>query len=231
MTKRIENEDWSEARLRNINLSRAKGVELNLDHADLSGHIGGLKVNGIEIAPLIHAEQERRHPERKKLFATEPDGFPEALSVLEEQLDQTWQRARKLTEEQRNQRVDEEWSTVETIRHLVFVIDGWISGTVLGQKDTHHPIGLPPTFMPAKPPGTAIDPDVRPTFEEALEIWRGRFDVLRGVVEGVTPEELERPIPQPHAKTVLGALWIVLDEIWAHNQFMNRDLAVIENGS
>ncbi len=229
MTKRIENEDWSEARLRNINLSRAKGVEINLDHADLSGYIGGLKVNGIEIAPLIHAEQERRHPERKKLFPTEPEAFPDALAILEEQLERTWERARKLTEVQRNQRVDEEWSTVETVRHLIFVVDGWISGTVLGRKNPHHPIGLPPTFMTAKPEGTAIDPDARPAFEEALDVWRGRLDVLRGVVAGLTTEELARPIPQLHANTILGALWIVFDEVWAHNQFMNRDMGVLES--
>lgn len=57
MTKRIENEDWSGARLRNINLTGAKGAEMNLDHADLSGYIGGLKINGYEVGPLIHAEQ------------------------------------------------------------------------------------------------------------------------------------------------------------------------------
>jgi hypothetical protein len=41
--------------------------------------------------------------------------------------------------------VDGEWSFLETVRHLVFVIDGWISGRVLGHTQPFHRLGVAPS--------------------------------------------------------------------------------------
>lgn len=228
MTKRIENEDWSGVRFRNINFAGAKIVEGYFDGADLSGYIGDLKVNGIEVWPLIDAELTRRHPERAKLHPMDAAACGETFAMVRKQLDATWDRARKLTEEQRNQQVDEEWSVVETVRHLVMVVDGWLGKTIRGQDDPFYPIGLPASFMPRKPPGTSIDPDAKPTFEEALEVLCGRLDDLEAFIAAVTPQELARPVEHDHVTSVHEALWVIFDELWAHNQYVDRDLGVIE---
>ncbi len=239
MTKRFENEDWSGAVMRDMDLSNAKIVGALMTHASFSGEIGGLKINEIEVAPLIARELERRYPERKRLFATDLDGMIEAFDIVFGKLEQTWERARVLTEEQRNQRVDEEWSLVETIRHLTFAVDAWIGRALLGRDDPFDPIALPPTFLPATGPGMSCDPGARPSFEEALAVWNERVRMIREIVDGLTPEELERPIvtrgdgypPAGHETKVIGPLWIVIEESWWHNHFMNRDLDVIEAGS
>lgn len=240
MTKRFENEDWSGAVMRGMDLSNARIVGALMTNASFSGEIGGLKINEIDVAPLVARELERLYPERKELFSDQPDGMRKALAIVERRLAKTWERARGLTEEQLNTRVDEEWSTTESLRHLVFVIDAWINRAVLGSSDPFHPIALPPTFLPPTAPGMSCDPDAKPSFEEALAVWETRMQTLRDVVDGLTtPEDLLRPIvtsgdgypPAGHETQVVGPLWTVLEEIWWHNFFINRDLDVIEAGS
>ena len=70
--------DWSGRTFRNIDLSNVKMVDAQLSGADLSGAIDGMVVNGIEIAPLIAAEMDRRYPERRELFVRDPAGLQAA---------------------------------------------------------------------------------------------------------------------------------------------------------
>lgn len=236
MTKRFESEDWSGAVMRDIDLSNAKIVGALMTNASFSGEIGGLKINEIEVAPLIARELERRYPERKRLFAADPEGMKEAFDIVFGLLDETWERARRLSEEQRNRRVDEEWSVVETVRHLVFAIDAWIGRALLGRHDPFDPMALPPTFLPQSAPGMSCDPNASPSFEDALRVWKEREAMIREIVATLTPEELVRPIvtegdgypPPGHETQVIGPLWIVIEEMWWHNFFMNRDMDVIE---
>ena len=45
--------------------------------------------------------------------------------------------------EQLDESVDGEWSFLETLRHLVFATDRWITGPVLDDADPFHRLGLP----------------------------------------------------------------------------------------
>jgi hypothetical protein len=144
-------------------------------------------------------------------------------------LDATMKRASAFTADDQHRRVNDEWSTVESLRHVVLVVDVWLSRAVLGVDDPFHPMALPPHFMPSKLPGSSIDPDAKPTFDEACEVVRERLDAVRSYVDNLRPEELERPVNN-HAKTVGGALNVLFSELQAHNYFINRDLDVIEAG-
>ena len=231
--------DFSNRTTRNVDFANARIVNANMTNARFEGDIFGLKINGIEVAPLVNAELERRYPERKELFTTTPEGMRHAYDIVFGLLDATFERARGLTEAQRNERVDDEWSTVETIRHLVFAVDAWIQRAVLGKDDPFHPIGLPHSEMPQPMPGVSCDPDARPTFEEAVAVWKDRERIIREVLDGLTPEELDRKIvlsgegyPAAGLETqVIGPLWTILEESWWHNRYMNRDLDVIEGAT
>lgn len=107
---RFTGADLAGARFRNVNLAGVKMVDAVLVDADLSGLIDGLTVNGIEVAPLIAAEMERRYPERRRLFATDPDGLRAAWSEVETFWGETVERARALPEALLHRRVDEEWA-------------------------------------------------------------------------------------------------------------------------
>lgn len=116
---------------------------------------------------------------------------------------------------------------VESLRHLVLVIDLWLSKAILGHPDPFHAIGLPPSFMPSKLPGSSIDPEARPAFDEACQVLEGRVATLRTYVDALTQDELDRAI-EAHAGTVAGALGVLFDELAAHDLFINRDLDLIE---
>lgn len=151
----------------------------------------------------------------------------ESAASATERLEKTILRASSFAENERHRRVDDEWSTVESLRHLVFVVDVWLSKTIRGEQDPFHPIGLPPHFVPPKLPGSSIDPEAQPTFEEACEVLRARLAALRGYIDKLTPEELARPI-EGHARTVAGGLGVIFNELNAHDRFINRDLDHIE---
>jgi hypothetical protein len=143
-------------------------------------------------------------------------------------LDSTISRLDSFTEDERQQRVNDEWSAVESLRHLGFVIDLWLSKVILGERDPFDPIALPPTFMPPKLfPESSIDPDARPSSDETCEVLRGRMNGLHHYVDALTPEELARSI-EAHAGTVGGALNVILTELNAHDHFINRDLDQLE---
>jgi DinB superfamily len=141
-------------------------------------------------------------------------------------LEATMQRAAALADEDRHRQVNDEWSTVESLRHVVFVVDLWLSKVVLGEPDPFDPMGLPPTFMPARFPDSSIDPEARPSFDEVCQVLAGRLARLSTYVDGLTPEELDRPI-KAHAGTVAGALSVIFTELKAHTRFINRDLDLI----
>src|SRR5215471_11490462 len=68
-SKLFADEDLSDAVFRETDLSRARMYGVLLTGANLDGDITGLVVNGVEVAPLIEAELDRRHPERIALRA------------------------------------------------------------------------------------------------------------------------------------------------------------------
>ena len=154
------------------------------------------------------------------------DEARESVAVVTAGLEATMQRAAALADDDRHRRMNDEWSTVESLRHVVFVLDLWLSKVILGEQDPFDPMGLPPTFMPARFPDSSIDPDARPSFDEACRVLEGRLAGLGSYVDGLSPEELDRPV-KAHARTVGGALCVVFTELKAHTRFINRDLDLI----
>ena len=165
---RFEAVDLTGARFRDADLRDVKVADSFLAGANLSGYIAGLRINEVDVAPLVEAELDRRHPERALMRnITNADGMREAWTVLEERWAATVERARGLPEPALHERVDEEWSFVETLRHLVFATDAWVGRPILGETRPYHPMGLPPTGFD-DPSWMGIDLTVTPTFDEAL---------------------------------------------------------------
>src|SRR5438105_1309613 len=119
----IRESDLSGARLIGVNFSNVKITDAWLFNTDISGAIGGLKINGVEVEPLVEAELDRRHPERAKLRPTDVEGLRAAFAVVEDMWVPTIERARQLPQAKLHERVGGEYSFVETLRHLVFATD------------------------------------------------------------------------------------------------------------
>lgn len=199
--------------------------------ADISGYIGGLRVNGVEIAPLVAAELDRRFPDRIKLRAADPERLAEAWDMIEGIWHDAVERARRLPEAAWYERVDGEWSFVETLRHLVMATDRWLLSMVRGEAAPFHPWGLAPTDAGMEAPG---EPAPSPSLDSVLEVRRGRMGAVRETIDACTPEELGRICGPPrdgsgrtNEYTVLDCLHVILDEEWEHNRYATRDLEIL----
>lgn len=244
-SSRFERVDLSGAQFRTVDLSEAqfhavclkgavmRGVEL-VD-VDIHGEIENLTINGVDIGPLINTELNRRYPDRAKMRPADPAGFQEAWNVVERLWDGTLERARRLPPELLHESVGDEWSFIETLRHLVFATDSWIRRAILGDPSPWDALDLPWDEMPDTP-GVPRDRDIRPSLDEVLQLRRDRMSTVREVIEDLTDESLDshtEPVegpgwPPPQSFTVRECLLVVLNEEWEHRLFAERDLAALE---
>jgi len=97
---------------------RMRGVDL-VD-VEISGPLQNVVINGVDIAPLVDAELNRRMPERAKMRSDDADGFVAAWAILERLWEGTVARARTFPEAELHRGVDGEWSFIQTLRHLGF---------------------------------------------------------------------------------------------------------------
>lgn len=215
--------DLTDARFQNVNLTGARLREALLVNARFSGLIDGLVVNNVEVAPLIHAELARRYPERAKLIPADANGVREAWSVIEGLWQVTKARIATLPEPLLHERVDEEWSLLETLRHLIMVTDAWISGRVLGLTGHFASIGVLPSFI-TDPKPFGIDPAADPPADEVIAVREGRMAVVGDLIVDLTDRDLQRECGD---HTVLTCLWTLFEEEWAHNWYAQRDLDVL----
>ena len=210
-----------------------RGVELN--DVEIAGEIGNLKVNGVEVRPLVEAELDRRYPERVKLRPTDAAGFRQAWDVVERLWDGAVERARGLDPELLHESVDGEWSFIQTLRHLVLVTDGWIRRATLGDPSPWHPLGLPwddPDETRALPAGLTRDRDARPSLDEVLDLRRDRMATVRKLVDNLTDESLDaetEPVeapgwPESRSYRPRDLLLHVFHEEWEHWSYAERDL-------
>jgi hypothetical protein len=136
-------------------------------------------------------------------------------------------RAGALGDDAAHRRVADEWSYVETSRHLVFVVDLWIRHAVLGTSSPFLAEGLPPTFMPPDA-FVGVDPSVEVSLERALELRREAEGIVRTLLDDLDDEGLARPCGRAGEHTVGRCLKTVLNEVDLHRQFAARDLAALE---
>src|SRR5262245_2595680 len=107
--------DIRAARLHNM---RMRGVEFW--NVDISGELNNVVINGVDIGPLVEQELNRRTPDRAKMHPDDVAGFQEAWAILSRLWASTLERAGSLPETALHDRVDGEWSFIETLRHLNF---------------------------------------------------------------------------------------------------------------
>jgi hypothetical protein len=226
--------DLSGSRFRGIGLHGAVISGSELSDVEITGEVERFSINGVDVAPLVEAELDRRDPDRVKMRPTDAAGFREAWDLLEALWAGTVARARRLEPALLHESVEGEWSFIETLRHLVFATDSWVGRAILGDPSPWHPLGLPWDEMPDMP-GVPRNREVRPSLDEVLELRGDRWARVRAVLDRLTDESLTRetePVeapgwPPPRRFPVRECLLVVLNEEWNHRVFAERDLAVL----
>jgi uncharacterized protein YjbI with pentapeptide repeats len=238
---RFEDVSLTGARFRDVDLTGARfhlvdltGVMIRgawVVNVDISGEIENLRVNGVDVAPLVEAELDRRYPDRVKMRPADADGFREAWPILERLWQQTVDRARGMSPELLHERVEGEWSFIETQRHLVFATDAWVRRAILGDPSPWDPLDLPHDEMPDSP-GVPRDQAARPSLDEVLALRADRMATVRDVLADLTDEKLaamtepvtEPGYPAPESFAVRRCLLAILSEEWEHRLYAERDL-------
>lgn len=226
--RRFGQVNLSRTRVRGAFLVDTKVTDAWVHSLDVSGNIQSLVVNGVEVAGYVKAELERRHPELGYLDSKDVPGLQRAWSKVREIAATTLDAARRLPPELLDESVDGEYSYLQTLRHLVFATDRWVTGPVLGEIDQFHPLGYPYESAPDVE-RAPLDLDATPTLDEVLEVRAERAGFVDTLVRDATDESLARVVDSPNggATSVGDCIRVVMFEEWWHHRYADRDLAVL----
>ena len=227
---RIDGADLSEASLRNVNLEGAVIKEAYLVGATIEGDLTGVRINGLDFGQMYTREMLRLYPERRRLRASTPEGFRDALALIDEMRAETVGRAERMSEEQRQQRTpDGEWSVVENLRHLLFSESSWALRTAFGESDPFHPLGQPPDFAVEGAKAVGIRVGAEASFEDTVGALERQHARVRSRFDRLTQDELDAPCgdrgpgyPGAYGGTVAAALLVCLHHEWDHHKIIER---------
>jgi hypothetical protein len=236
---RFEEVDFSQSRFHNVYFKDTVIRGAWLQRVEIDAYVDEVTINGVDVGPLIEAELDRRDPDRGLVRPTDADGFRRAWDVILRRWDAAVQRARALPEDVLHERVDGEWSFIETLRHLVLASDAWVLRAVLGDPAPYHPLGLAHTEMPADTPAVPHNQDARPSLDEVLAVRAERTAIVARMLEELTDQRLEemtQPVlepgyPESKSFPVRRCLGAVVQEEWLHREYAERDLAALEGRS
>jgi hypothetical protein len=218
--------DLSGARFRDVNLTDVKISHAWLVNVDIDALVDKMVINGVDVTEYVN-ERDPWYPLRAMLRPPDPEGMRAAWAALEDVWAETVTRAKALPEDMLHQSVNDEWSFVQTLRHLVMAMDKWFTAPILGES--FHPIGLPNTGSLDFPwPG--LDYDLKPSVSEALAVHADRAERFRQYLESVTTTDFARPVDvlENGTNPIQECLYTVFEEEFWHNRYAVRDLAELE---
>jgi len=144
---RYFDEDLRGAEFRECDLTGARLIGVVMQDAVVDGFVTNLVVNGVEVTEYVEAELDRRHPVRVLIRSEDPADLREASRQLHAGWAATIERIRRTPGIERRS-VNDEWSAVQTMRHLVFVHDSWFRRCCLGSTELFTPMGIGPAVEP-----------------------------------------------------------------------------------
>jgi len=220
--------DLSRSHFRDVNFANTTMKNVWMINVDLDGIVDRLVVNGVDVTDYVNA-RDPWQPLRGMLRPTDRAGLLAAWTELERVWASLIERAGQLTDAQRRQSVDGEWSIMQTLRHLVLVMDKWV--TVPLNNGSLHPIGIPNTDS-ADHPWPGLDPDADPSFAETLAVRAERAaqfgEFLRAIA---TTDDIacEVEVPDNGIATVIECIYTVFEEELEHHRCAQRDLTQLES--
>jgi hypothetical protein len=236
--RKFVDEDLTGAEFRECDLTRSRLVGVIMQDAEIDGLLTNLVVNGVEVMAYVEAELDRRHPVRLLLRSDDPDDLRTAARQLRAEWAATVERLRRTPGLER-ETVNDEWSAVQTLRHLVFVHDSWFRRCCLGSTEPFTPMGLGIEDVPDRQ-AQGLDPTADPSLDEVVAVRDAQATELEAWLEAVSAEELAAPAPIPdndrwppyaRGRSTLQCLRTVLGEAFEHHGFCVRDLDLVSASS
>ncbi|HVK20239.1 MAG TPA: DinB family protein [Actinokineospora sp.] len=232
---RYVDEDLNGVEFRECDLTGARLIGVVMQDAVIDGLVTNLVVNGVEVTEYVEAELDRRHPVRVLIRSEDPADLGEASRQLHAAWAATIERVRRAPGIERRG-VNDEWSAVQTLRHLVFVHDSWFRRCCLGSTKLFTPMGIGTTLEPYRE-AHGLDLSLDPALDEIMSVREAQAAELQAWLDEVTTVRLaaQAPVPDddvwpPYARgrSVRRCLGTVLNETFEHHGFCVRDLDLIE---
>jgi DinB superfamily/Pentapeptide repeats (8 copies) len=242
-----DTDEFREARFRQANLSGVTFRDCDLTGLQIidsiigdgviSGDFDRLVVNDVDVTDFVQTELDRRQPERVlvRSLSTAQD-YRDTWAAIERMWAGTHARLAGLPTSVMAARVDEEWSAVQTLRHLVFATDAWAARAILAQERPYHPAGLPSSGYPGDLGAElGLDSNLTPALAEVLAVRAERMSLVADIVAGLTEDFLARVCEQSPApgypeqsRTVARCLRVIMNEEVEHHRYLVRDLALLQ---
>jgi uncharacterized damage-inducible protein DinB len=220
-----------------LNGVRIIGSEVDDLHIEAhAGELGSVTVEGIDVTGYVTAELDRRFPERAEIReARTVEALRTALDRMGELWGQTRAHAQQLPEQVRAERVNGEWSFLETLRHLILAVDVWMGRVLPEVPEPFSPIGLPPGEHPDEDlDQLGIDRHAAPSYAEVSALFDEQLARTRRSLDATRDDDLERvrtavamPAWGEESHSVRTCFWVVLNELCEHRRYAERDLAVL----
>ena len=232
--RRFVEEDLTGAEFRECELDGARFVGVVMQNVEIDGLVTHLVVNEVDVTGYVEAELDRRYPVRLLIRSDEPADLRAAWRELHGEWATTIASMRQTPGIERES-VNDEWSAVQTLRHLVFVYDSWFRRCCLGSTDLFTPMGIGPSVEPYRQ-ANGLDVCLEPSLDEVETVRQAQAAELESWLESVTREDLVAAAPVPgddvwptyaRGRTVGQCLGTVLNEHWEHHRFTTRDLNLI----
>lgn len=221
--------DLSGAQFRDVNLTGATITHAWLVDVNVDALVERVVINGVDVTAYVN-ERDEWYPLRGMLRPTDAAGMQTTWAALDAEWSKAIARAAALGEAAAQRQVNDEWSFVQTVRHLVFAMDKWFTVPVLGEG--YDPIGMPNSGSVDYPwPG--LDYSSTPTLAEALDVRAARSARFRDFVATVAEGDFERSIdvPENGPHPLVECLYTVFEEEFWHLRYATRDLATLEAGA
>ncbi|MEU1481249.1 DinB family protein [Streptomyces sp. NPDC005760] len=233
----FEDQDLADAEFRECDLTRARLIGVVMRDVVIDGLVSNVVVNGVEVTSYVEAELDRRYPVRLLMRSDDPADLRKAHRQLRDGWARTIELLRAMPVGSEHRRVADEWSAVETLRHLVFVHDSWFRRCCLGSTRPFTGIGLASGFVPDQEE-QGLDRAAAPSLDEVLAVRDEQSAELERWLATVTVDELSAVAPVPpgpgwppyaEGRPVVECLRVVLNEDFLHHGFCVRDLDMHEH--
>jgi hypothetical protein len=212
-----------------------RGVQVEAADIDAPWLLEGdsaLRVNGVDVAPFVDAELNRRFPGRADRRAGDPEGLRAAWAALEVTWAAALDRVAAMPAGTVDVSVDGEWSFAQTLRHLLMATDMWLGRGILEVDQPFHRLGVVDSGTEDDGFDMSVLATDTPSYAEVLEARADRVPMVRDFLAGVTAEDLAAKRKNPHdpdyEETTLSCLHVILEEEWEHHRYAVRDLDAIE---
>ncbi len=136
--------DLRGARFRRADLSGVVMRAVDVSGADIDDPFifkgeSSLRVNDVDVIPLVEAEFNRRFPGRADRRAGDPGGLRAAWAALERTWAATLERVATMPAGTVDVSLCGGWSFAQTLRHLVLATDAWLGRAILDIEQPFHP--------------------------------------------------------------------------------------------